>query len=96
MRRQGRSKLVARNGKIVKQCNHGMLAIGTHESFLRKGWLCCDCGEFILEPNLEGYGAAICAFKLSHKHGELRTLVKTDAAPTVGPAGSQTQGAPGK
>jgi len=52
MRRAGRSKLVVREGKIVKQCNHRMLAIGTHESFLRKGWLCCDCGEFILNPNL--------------------------------------------
>lgn len=58
------AKNTVRAGKIVKQCNHTMLAISTHEDFLHKGWLCLDCGEFILKPNTEGYKAAICMFKV--------------------------------
>ena len=68
-RRVGKTRLIAKDGKIVKQCNHRMLAIGTHESFLRRGWLCVDCGDFLLNPNLEGYGACIACLNLPHGSG---------------------------
>lgn len=47
-----------------------MLAIGTHESFLHKGWMCCECGEFFLRPKLQGYGAVICAFRMPLPKGK--------------------------
>ena len=55
----------------ASDCKHEMLMLGSHESFLRKGWLCTDCGTFVqLGTDLrDNYAVVLTALKMEAKSG---------------------------
>ena len=58
----------------MSPCPHNILFIGAHDGF-RRGWMCGDCGAFIKDLDLRGYGVVMAA----HKTSTLNHKEQTDA-----------------
>lgn len=54
-----------------KRCKHPMLLLGTHEDF-RKGWLCPDCEQFLLNTDLCDRGVIFAAFLIPRPAAQRR------------------------